>query len=620
MKKYVNKIKKTLLCMVLALTASLSFAQEADDGFVVPLNEDFSKAITVSSVATTPTGPMANVKQGLWIETTSSNQSLIRDIATGKKKGYEFDNAHFISEANWWFWGDITDNFHLDATISIWEFDKTLYQANSYGANVPDVTWGDGLQTLFSMPFSFIYNMNDDGVAMFDKLGFTMTSPFVDVKLGYGDLKANGMLDFDGIYHVIDRWDYVDKGFTEVSLGKDLRQFGDITLNATAAFSMMRGSYGLYDLLDVKYGDEKNPTVQAALTFGSYTNEEELFRYNEQNINAASAYFAVNPLDPLKLELHALGTFGTDVDLDKDAVAVAGRLGWNAEKWSVSVMESYSATNVNSVWGSDGTDYDDINANTSTSQVNLFAEVLQPLSFGLDETVTYVLNDEEGASKHNQYKGYASFRTQPYFDIDLSSILQNDITAGLYSVVRVDKLASATNTDGSTKVLFNEAGTEFTFSDFIPGIKKLTFDYAVKANAEWEMESSKVESNNNYDIGEMFHSVMLTAEVSDDLLFTVGALYRNYSATLKSSFVEQNLGLACGFKVKKTPLPGHPQFWMHFTYGMDPYEDLNYSLFRADDSSCKPLHRTYLLNTLDDTTGNANVSSYVRLGLIWDLQ
>lgn len=620
MKKYMIKNKKTSFCIALALLASSLFAQEANDGFVVPLNEDFT-----NSAAAAP-APVANaggesgglsIKQGAWIEVTSSNKAIIRDIGTGKKKGYEFDNSHFLSNFNWWFWGDISPKFHLDAEIAVWDFDKTLYQANSYADNVPDVTWGDGLQTLVSMPFSWLHNANDDGIGAFNKMGFTIVSPFVEVKLGYGDLKANGMLDFDGIYHVIDRWDYVGKGFTEVSLGKDIRQFGDVTVNATVALSMMRGTYGMYDLLDITYGDEKNPLVEGALTFGSYTTEDELFRYNEQNINAASAYFAVSPIDPLKLELHGIGTFGTDVDLDSDAIAVAGRVGWKADKWNVRVMESYAAKNVNSVWGSDGTDYDDINTNTSTTQFDFAISPADSFSFGLDETASYVLNSSDPASKHSEYKGYTSFRTEPYFDIDLSGIVNKGLTVGLYGVVNIDKLASD-DTDDGTKVNFKEAGIELGFADVVPKIQKLTFDYALKANAEWEMDGSKIATKSTaYDLGEIMHSLMLVADVNENLALTAAGIYRQYIA--KTQITEQPLGFALGFEIKKTVLPGHPKFWMHFTYGMDPYEDDNYALFRADDKTNKPAHRTYLLNTLDDYAGGTNVASFIRAGLIWDL-
>lgn len=48
---------------------------------------------------------------------------------------------------------------------------------------------------------------------------------------------------------------------------------------------------------------------------------------------------------------------------------------------------------------------------------------------------------------------------------------------------------------------------------------------------------------------------------------------------------------------------------------MNPYEDNNYTLFRADDPLNKPLHRTYLLNSLyEDVT-----TSQISLGLIWNL-
>ena len=129
---------------------------------------------------------MANVLQGIWIEATSKTNAIIRDIATGEKAGWELDNQHLLSNANWWFWGDINKTFHLDAEIGVWKFDRTLYQADSFAANVPVVTWGDGLQGLGTMFFSPIYNWNDNGLGAFNKLGFTISSPFVNVKVGYG--------------------------------------------------------------------------------------------------------------------------------------------------------------------------------------------------------------------------------------------------------------------------------------------------------------------------------------------------------------------------------------------------------------------------------------------------
>ena len=613
---YKNKMAFLLLA---AMGLPSVFAQEADDGFVVPLNEDFSNAVVISAPAASG-GGASSVKQGLFIEVTSSNQAIVRDIATGEKKGYEFDNAHFLSKANWWFWGDITPNFHLDAEIAVWNTDKTLYKANSYADNVPEVTWGDGFQSLASIPFSFVQNLNDKGIGAFNKMGFTLITPFLESKFGYGDLKDNGMLDFDGIYHVIDRWNYVGKGFTEVSLGKSLQKHGDVTLNATAAFSMMRGTYGLYDLLDIKYGDAKNPAFESAFTFGSYTTEEELFRYNKQNINAASAYFALSPFEHLKFEFHGLGTFGTDVDFDRKAMAFAGRAGWSCDKFTARVMESISNKNVNSVWGADGKDYDDINANKSTTQFDFSFYALPVISFGLDETVSYTLEDEESATKHNQFAGYTSFRTQPYFDLDLSGISGKDLAIGLYGVMSIDKITESTKTDKDLYAAFRGAGIELKGNEVISKIKKFTFDYALSANSKWQMDSAKVDSNNDYDLGEIFHSFMLTADLTDNLSLTAASLYRNYIADTKTGFTRQPLGFALGFEVKKVRLPGQPKFWMHFTYGMDPYEDKNYMLFRADDKTNKALHRTYLLNTLDGYAKGINVASYIRLGLIWDLK
>ncbi|MDR2478289.1 MAG: hypothetical protein LBD48_03140 [Treponema sp.] len=48
---------------------------------------------------------------------------------------------------------------------------------------------------------------------------------------------------------------------------------------------------------------------------------------------------------------------------------------------------------------------------------------------------------------------------------------------------------------------------------------------------------------------------------------------------------------------------------------MDPYEDTNYTLFRADDPLNKPSHRTYLLNHLYDYVDKSRIS----FGFIWEL-
>src|SRR5574344_1901534 len=294
----VNMIKRvTAILAAIALAAVPAIAQDAEatDAAIddaIPFDEDLSVSVT----KTEGTGSKSSLAQGIWIEVTSDNTSLIRDIATGEKSGYEFDKSELKSLGNWWFWGDINPLFHLDAEISVWNFDKVLYKANSYGANVPDVTWGDGLQSLAEMFFSPLYYGNDNGVGVFNKFGFNINTPFVNAKIGYGQLKANGMSKFTGIYNILDRWDNVGKGFLELSNGKDAQQFGSVKVNALAALSLMRASYGTYDILDVTFNDN----AAVALTFGSTSSASELFRYNEQNDNAASAYFSFSPITMLQ--------------------------------------------------------------------------------------------------------------------------------------------------------------------------------------------------------------------------------------------------------------------------------------------------------------------------------
>ncbi len=608
-------MKKTLtitaLCSAFVLTLATGlYAQAADDGFIVPLDEDLSKAVTQGAApaagGTAAQGP--SVLQGIWIETTGSNKALIRDLATGEKKGYEYDNAHFMSNANWWFWGSLGSKFQLDAEIAVWNFDHTLFQANSYAANVPPVTWGDGIQGLFTLPFSFLFNGNDKGVGAFNKMGFTITTPWVDVKLGYGGVKANGMIDFDGIYHVIDRWDDVGKGFTEIHLGNDLRHFGRAHFNAVAGLSMMRGTYGMYDLLSFKFGeDEKNPLVEADLTFGSETTASELFRYNEVNDNALSAYVKVNPIAPLTVEAHGIASFGTNISFGASAMAGALRFGWNADKWNLSVMQSVAGKNVDSVWGSDDTtNRNDVNAGTATTQIDFDFTVNDFVSFGLDEGI--VLSDIEKLGNC-----LWTLRNQPYADFDFNNLLGIDFTAGIYGVLSLDKPDSSA---ARTAVFpyFEEAGVELVFAD-IPVFKKLGFDYALKCN----YTTSETLGNADYlnkKYSALYNSFMLMADFNETYSISAGAVVRSYA---EKTAADQPVGLALGFAVNSTPLPGHPKFWVHATYGMDPYEDNNYSLYRADDPQNGASHRTYLLNSLDDTAGDSNTSSYIRFGLIWNL-
>lgn len=201
--------KSKYILLFLALLSSSLFAQEANDGFVVPLNEDLKNAISAAPAngianaeaannTQSAAGPFKDLKMGLWLETQAVTESLIRNISDHTKKGYEFDNAHWKTEANWWFWGKLSKNVLLSSEIAVLNFDKTLYQANSYAANVPDVTWGDGFQSVFAMFASPFKNGNDEGLGYFKKMGIELTTPYVITRLGYGDLKRdNGMSHFD---------------------------------------------------------------------------------------------------------------------------------------------------------------------------------------------------------------------------------------------------------------------------------------------------------------------------------------------------------------------------------------------------------------------------------------
>ncbi len=613
MKKNLNKIRKISLAAALALLGFAAFAQEADDGFVVPLDEDFSKATVSAPAAATAAaaaGPMSNVKQGLWIEVASKNNSLIRNVSDGTKKGYEFDNSHFTGEFNWWFWGEINEYFHLDAEISALNFDKTLYQANTYGDNVPDVTWGDGFQSLAEMFFSPLKEGNDDGVGTFNKFALNMATPFIDTRVGYGDLKANGMSQFTGIFTVIDRWNYVGDGYLELKNGAATREFGDFKIDALVALSeMMNDSgypFGTYDYLDVKYQDK----AEGALTFGSATTKEDLFYYNKSYLNSWSAYLAVNPLSQFKVEGHVLKTWGTDVDSD-ETWAYAGRIGYQAETWKMRVMQSFAGENVDSVWGSEWQSYDDINVDTATTQIDLeksFETSKLDFTLGLDQGVT--LNDYDNISD-----GLMELRTQPYFDFDLNKILSKDVKVGFYTVMDFDRLSKETDDDRTFITALDELGIEIT-AESLPGIKKATLDYGIKNkwNSNDDDFSSKTwEDGSSYELGKTYHSIMLNCEFNDKYSAHFGAVVRNDK---DDDDTNVPFAFAVGGSIKNLPLPGHPRLWIHATYSLNPYEDNNYTLYRADDPLNRAPHRTYLLNTLDYSSVT---TSEISVGMIWDL-
>lgn len=587
---------KILTAAAFALLTASAFGQAANDGFVVPLDEDLTKAV-VESAAPAAVAGNSSILQGIWIETTSDSKALIRDVASGKKKGYEFDNSHFLSNANWWFWGDINKSFHLDAEIAVWDFDRTLYQANTYGANVPDVSWGDGLQSMAELFFAPLREGNDNGLGAFNKMGLTLATPYVDVKLGYGNLKANGMTHFKGIFTTIDRWNDVGDGFLEITNGKYIQEFGDFKVKALAALSEMKNvqsqPFGMYDLIDVKYADK----AEVALTFGSTTSKENLFYYNKANTNAVSLYGAFNATPELKLELHGMGTFGTEIDLNADSLAYAGKVSYAGSFFGAALTGTYAAENANSVWGSDGQAYDDINADTVTGQLDFNITPVEFLTFSLDQGFkaedTSALGD-----------GLVNFRCQPQLDFDLNSLAGVDVTIGTYGVVNIDRLAKDVNASQNIVPYFEEAGIEVIASE-VGFAKKIRFDYGTKMLYETNAASD------GYDRTYFYNSLMIDADLNDKVSVHIGGLFN----TLKDSddtFIPA--AVACGVKINSVPLPGRPFFWAHFTYGMNPYEDNNYSLYRADDPLNNATHRTYLLNTLD-----AENASCIALGLIWSL-
>lgn len=590
-------MKKIVSIILSIFIISCAFAQIADDGFVVPIHEDFtgnSSAATEegATVATsTTTSSSSSILQGVWIEVTSDNQALIRDIATGEKSGYEFDNSHFLSNANWWMWGELAPGVILDAEISAWNFDKTLYQAASYAANVPTVTWGDGLQDLLSTPFAPLFNASKDSVGSFNKMGFSVTTPYINLKLGYGNLGGNGMIDYKGIFPVISRWSDVGKGFTEISLGSSLQNIGKAKINSTLGLSRTRGTYGFYNLNTLKIG-----IFDAAVTASSYTTEENLFFYNKSNKNAVSAYFAVSPSAAFSLETHAITAFGTDLKIGLDSSAAALKLSYFGNSLNLVAQQTISGKNATSVWGSDSSGYSAVNPNQAVSYLN--AKYIFGNYFNISLVETFTIND------FYTMEDVMTLRNQAIINYDMSALVGKELKTSVYGVMSLDKLAKTSSETLKIVPYFQEAGLQ-VIAKTLPFANQLTFDYGIKM----EGAVDGTEYKNNI----MYNSFILTADFTD----TVSA---NLASVIRTKFEEDKtlvpFGIALGFSVKDTFLPGNPQFWMHATYGLNPYESNNYTIYRADDSLNNPEYTSYLLNTLNENTNISEIS----LGLIWDLQ
>jgi hypothetical protein len=131
-------------------------------------------------------------------------------------------------------------------------------------------------------------------------------------------------------------------------------------------------------------------------------------------------------------------------------------------------------------------------------------------------------------------------------------------------------------------------------------MKKIVFDYAMLMEyKEWD---------EGYDLDMMYNSVMLSGDIDDNLTVTAGSVIRADSPS--------PLGFSLGVSIK-TNWIRTPRLWAHIAYGMDPYEDNNYTLYRADDPLNKPIYRTYLLNRLDEEYSNNRCR--ISIGLIWEL-
>ncbi|MDR2070827.1 MAG: hypothetical protein LBP81_05370 [Treponema sp.] len=527
------------------------------------------------------------------METTSHNTFLIRDIAGGEKEGYEFDRSGFYTKANWWFWGNITPSFLLDAELGVWEIDHPLYQANSFGANIPETSWGDGIQGLGSIFFSPVYGLNAGKIpGILNKMAFTLGTPFLNVRFGYGNLEKAAMSSFTGVYNMLDPWQDVGRGFNELSVGEKLKSIGDaIKLDALIGFSRMRAEYGVYSYISGSFFDK----VTTAFTFGSTSNAAELFRYNEQNDNAYSFFASYRPLESLTVSIHGLSAFGTNIDPGLEASAAAVGTNLTLGLYDLKLSQSFAGPQALTVWGDDDT----VNPDSVSTSAVQWVNINDLVRFGLDTNLKFNTIDA-------LRDGLVETRNQPMVDLNFSGLAGLDMALSFYTVLNVNRIAYKTDMERPWAFNFEEAGLELGASNIAAYVRKMVFSYALAAEyKEWAGDA--------YALDRLYHSLMLNWDLTESLSVTCASLIRS-SADEDVAFVP--FGFAAGVSLlTNIKAIGKPRVWMHFTYAMDPYEDNNYSLYRYDDPDNGLKHRSYRLNHLYDFVDKSRIS----FGLIWDL-
>ncbi|MDR1787660.1 MAG: hypothetical protein LBR16_04335 [Treponema sp.] len=591
----------TLACAIalgLFAAAGTAGAQTLnEDDTTIPLTEDLSKMAGTGGGDQSSKNE-ASLKMGLWIETVSNNTFLIRDMDKHEKSGFEHDHSAIYSEANWWFWGDLSPSFHLDAEVGVWELDHTLYQANSWGDADPDTSWRDGFSRLGGIFFAPLYGLNDVTPGVFNKGAITLKSPVLNARAGYGLLKNNSMTGFTGIFNMIDPWDDVGKGFLELSLGEGAKRAGgNVSFDALAALSRMREQYGIYSFFKTSLFEK----ADIALTFTSTSKSTEFADYADQNDNTASLYAAWRPTEPLTLSVHGMGTFGTERDLSKRSLAGAVRAAFKAGVYAGELSASLAGSEARSLWGDDDT----VNPGALVTSLDQTV-TLGPALIALD--ADWALNEADAeAGVLSLDEGLWNLRWQPRFEYDFAEKTGLPIKTGVYGVFNTNRIGKATDSEQPWTTNAEEAGIEVTLSD-VPGLKKLVFDYALKIeNKAWTHAYG-------YEWDTIYHSFMLSCEMTDALSATAASVLRQKSDA-DPTLVPFGAAAGVSYKTGVKAL-GSPQVWCHFVYGMDPYEDVNYSLYRLDDPLNRPTHTTYLLNSLYENVYQSRIS----VGLIWDLQ
>lgn len=590
--------RKILACLgACALAAGGLAAQDGvDDSFEIPLEIDMSVA-PAADPAPGAAGAKSPLSMGLWLEASQDSAFLTRDIATGEKAGLEYDSTILSTKANWWFWGPVAEGLVLDLEVGLWEADLPLYQADSYGANVPLTTLTDGVQGLAGILFAPLWGLNGEASPGINKFLAKLQGPLVAVSLGYGEVPDEKRRELTGIFSVIDQWDDAGKGFLELEAGDAPKHpGGDVNLDFLGGFSRTRGEYGMYGFVRGGFTGIFDLLVHA----GSTSTSTELFRYDEQNDNAAGLMASFHPFPGLELALHGIAGFGTAQGaMAPDNSALGFRALLDLGTFRMEALQTWAGAGVSTVWGDD-----------TSLHADAFHSLLKPALELQPGVIAGLQADLDLADAWAPVNALATLDAEPWVDLDFGKILGQGFRTRAYGRMTGERIAPATDSSQPVTAYLSEAGLAFATGRMEGLWEALDVRWAlIHQPGDWDSTSASLAA------GMLYNSLTLTLDLDASFALTAAALVRTDLGGADASLVPFGAGIGAWWATPWKDL-GSPRLWAQAAWGLDPWKDDHRTLYRTDDPDYAADHLTWSLVDLEEATG----LMHLRAGLVWDLQ